>query len=126
MLPEKVAFFGCMTITSGFVAIRLLHRVPIPEQVIVWQFFAMMLIVPCLFLSISGKITNDSVTIRLEMKRSTERGNFKVWKRVVRSLKPFGVSVGPIRAVRHNGFPAYLENVISGLTTVLVNYPEVV
>ncbi|XP_035713554.1 uncharacterized protein LOC118438006 [Folsomia candida] len=124
MLPLRVGIFGCMTITSSVILIRMIDRIHVFEQVIILQFLITMITVPFLFLSIAGKIVEDSLDLKESMGQENTGRNFKVNRKILKSLKPFGVKVGPIRAVNYNAFNAFVTNVISGLTTVLVSYPN--
>lgn len=123
MLPVRIFLFGCMTVTSGFVAVRLLHNVPIVEQIIVLQFLATMLIFPSVILGLSGKVLKGSADLKKELEQSISiQKRSKLHGKMLKSLKPFGIRIAPIQAVHSYGFPVYLENVVSGFTTFLVNY----
>ncbi|OXA53814.1 hypothetical protein Fcan01_10522 [Folsomia candida] len=123
MLPERIAFFGFLAVTSAFVVVRLLHNFQIVEQVLVLQFLATMLIIPSVILSLSGQIVKLSGNLKKELEQSIVNGkNFKLHAKMVKSLRPFGVRIAPIQTVHSYGFPVYLGYVVSNFTTVLVNY----
>ncbi|OXA53820.1 hypothetical protein Fcan01_10524 [Folsomia candida] len=125
MLPERIAFFGFLAVTSAFVIVRLRHNFQIVEQVLVLQFLATMLIIPSVILGLSGQIVKGSAKLKKELElniSSKKNFKFKLHAKMLKSLRPFGVRIAPIQTVHSYGFPVYLGHVVSNFTTVLVNY----
>lgn len=119
---------------SSLIVIRLGSSISMVEQMVVGQFIFTFLGTAFLYLHISGKVFADSSKLAESLVREACRGGImttttvrketRVWRRVTRSLRPFGVRVGTIRAISYVALSAFCVTVVSVLTTVLVTIRE--
>lgn len=123
LLPVRFLFYGQYTIAAVAVLMRLRHAISPQEGVVLVQFIVSYTSSAFLYLHICGRVENGSQTLRQEFAKeawSMGKGDGRVWRMVAKSLKPFGVRIGPLRRIRYNGVNDYFENLIDNLTTVLV------
>lgn len=121
---------------AAVVLVRFREKITFAELGLVFQFGFAMFLCGILFLNVSGGVYKNSCKLasvlqtEKVLRMGTEFGIVrsqiveKFTRKVVKSLRPFGVSCGPTRAFTYNSMLEFFVLVASGVTSLLVNLRE--
>lgn len=126
LLPVRFLFYGQYTIAAFAVLMRLRDAISLQEGCVLVQFVFSFTLSAFLYLHICGRVGHDSKMVAQDLCRDAwmmGKPEGKIWRKVTKSLKPFGVKINPIRRIGYRGMNDYFENLASMLTTVLVALP---
>lgn len=122
-IPFRLAVLGLFSVTGGVVLIRVNKHNSYSEHFLVIQSFLWATLLPFLFIHVSGKVFKTSVKLVAGFSRYSKYSLSKSEKKAVRCLRPFGVRVGPIKALTYGALSAFYFIVVKSLTTTLVSIP---
>lgn len=126
-LATPVSFFWlpCGTgISSAFACIRyhsflfFFEYVPFPVALFNVGVVAVVTLVP------SAEVFEASNKLYMEMGRGSNIGNFKVVRRQLRSLQPFGVQLGVLQGIRKFFLLTTFSLISDNIFNLLVTFPQ--
>ncbi|OXA54467.1 hypothetical protein Fcan01_10333 [Folsomia candida] len=128
-MPLILVFFAGSIIGSSFVLVRLYNKVTVTESSLVFTILIAMVVSPFFYFHISGKVGKDSAKLceamgKVRLRSAWTTMEKKLVRRQIKSLQPFGIRVGSIRAISYAALSSFFTNITSLLTTVLVTYPN--
>jgi len=121
-LPAFLIFMGFLALIGGCGTIRLYDCVNIGEYIFILELATICNLFGYLILYVSSYVYKSSSETLAHIVGSGCRG--KVLRRTFRSLRPFGVRIEPIKAVKFNAVTAYFLNLSNATTSVLVSFSK--
>lgn len=117
-LPSRLAILALFGVNSAVALIRFRHHLVIHEIIFVVQLLIWCMLLPFLFIHVSGKIAKDAKKLLVELSKCP---NSKLVNKTLKSLRPFGIRVGLCKALSYNMLNTFYFIVIKSLTTMLVS-----